>query len=154
MHDGTMTEHHFHFSATWPGGRNSVSTIRSGQLATQVSISTGMGGPGIGTNPDEMLLGAAATCYLMTLAAMLERARLPLRSLSLESDITVVVDNGTYRCSRIVHRPVVTLDAGANTAQMEQLEDLVARAEQRCMVSNALRGNVDISVAARLERAN
>ena len=113
-----------------------------------------MGGPGIGTNPDEMLLGAAATCYLMTLAAMLERARLPLRSLSLESDITVVVDNGPYRCSRIVHRPAATLDAGASTAQMEQLEDLVARAEQRCMVSNALRGNVDISVAARLERAN
>lgn len=149
-----MIEHHFHLSATWPGGRNSVGTIRSGQLETQVSISTGMGGPGIGTNPDEMLLGAAATCYLMTLAAMLERAHLPVRALALESDITVVVDNGAYRCSRIVHRPAVTLGTDASAAQMEQLEHIVARAEQRCMVSNALRGNVEISVAAQLERSN
>jgi peroxiredoxin-like protein len=147
-----MTEHHFHFSATWPGGRNSVSTIRSGQLETQVSIATGMGGPGIGTNPDEMLLAAAATCYLMTLAAMLERAHLPVLSLLLESDITVVVDNGTYRCSRIVHRPAVTLGADASAAQTERLEHLVTLAEQRCMVSNALRGNVEISVVAQLQR--
>ena len=35
-----------------------------------------MDGPGIGTNPDEMLLGAAATCYMITLAAMLERSQI------------------------------------------------------------------------------
>ncbi len=35
-----------------------------------------MDGPGVGTNPDEMLLGAAATCYIITLAAMLERSNI------------------------------------------------------------------------------
>ncbi|TAN08933.1 MAG: SACOL1771 family peroxiredoxin [Rhodanobacteraceae bacterium] len=147
-----MTEHYFHFSANWPGGRNSVGTIHSGQLETKVSIATGMGGPGVGTNPDEMLLGAAATCYLMTLAAMLEHAHLPVLSLTLESDITVVVDRGAYRCTRIVHRPGVTLAAHATAAQMARLASLVNLAEQHCMVSNALRGNVDISVAAQIEQ--
>jgi Predicted redox protein, regulator of disulfide bond formation len=50
--------------------------IASGQLQTKVSIPPEMDGPGIGTNPDEMLLGAAATCYIITLAAMFERAKL------------------------------------------------------------------------------
>ena len=42
-----------------------------------------MDGPGIGTNPDEMLLGAAATCYIITLAAMLERSGISHEGLEL-----------------------------------------------------------------------
>lgn len=50
-----MIEHHFHFSTAWPSGRNSAGTIHCGRLTTQVSIDTGMGGPGIGNQPVEML---------------------------------------------------------------------------------------------------
>lgn len=145
-----MTEHHFHFAAEWPGGRNSVGTIHCGRLVSKVSIDTGMGGPGVGTNPDEMLLGAAATCYLMTLAAMLERAHLEVAGMAFESDITVSVEAGAYRCKRIVHRPAITLPRGADPQQLEQLERLVLAADRYCMVSNALRGNVVIEVEPRL----
>jgi peroxiredoxin-like protein len=34
---------------------------------TKISIPKEMNGPGIGTNPDEMLLGAASTCYIIYL---------------------------------------------------------------------------------------
>lgn len=148
-----MTEHHFHFSAAWPGGRNGVGTIQCGHLAGEVSITTGMGGPGVGTNPDEMLLGAAATCYLMTLAAMLERARLPVAAMSFGSELTVTVDHGAYRCRQIVHRPRVMLAADAGDAAFAELQRLVALADRWCMVSNALRGNVVITVEPCLERA-
>ena len=63
-----MTQHHFHLTANWPGKRNDIGEIQSGNLSTQVSIPKEMDGPGIGTNPDEMLLGAAATCYIITLS--------------------------------------------------------------------------------------
>lgn len=145
-----MTEHHFQFRAAWPGGRNGVGTIHCGHLDAEVSIATGMGGPGVGTNPDEMLLGAAATCYLMTLAAMIERAKLAIADMALESDITVAVDNGAYRCTRIVHRPSITLAAGADASDMAKLERLVELADRHCMVSNALRGNVELCVEPRL----
>lgn len=148
-----MTEHHFHFSAAWPGGRNSVGTIHCGHLTTQVSIDPGMGGPGIGTNPDEMLLGAAATCYLMTLAAMLERAKLAVASIALESDITVTVDGGRYRCKSIIHHPDVALARGAGAAELDQLAHLVTAADRYCMVSNALHGNVAIAIEPRLSIA-
>lgn len=71
-----MADHHFYLKANWPGNRNDVGTIESGNLITSISIPKEMDGPGEGTNPDEMLLGAAATCYIITLAAMMERSGL------------------------------------------------------------------------------
>ena len=71
-----MAEHYFHLKADWPGLRNDIGTIDAGNLKTKISIPPEMDGPGIGTNPDEMLLGAAATCYIITLAAMMERSKM------------------------------------------------------------------------------
>ena len=79
-----MAEHHFYLKANWPGLRNDVGEIQSGNLITKVSVPQAMDGPGIGTNPDEMLLGAAATCYIITLAAMMERSQLEKVDLTLE----------------------------------------------------------------------
>ena len=55
-----------------------------------------MDGPGAGTNPDEMLLGAAATCYIITLAAMLERSGIHQEALTMESEAIVDVTNGVF----------------------------------------------------------
>jgi peroxiredoxin-like protein len=142
-----MAEHRFHFKATWPGGRNSVGAIECGALQSRISIATGMGGPGIGTNPDEMLLGAAGTCYLITLAAMLERAGIAVASMALASEIVIDVTNGVFACKKIIHRPQVRLADGADDAQRRKLAELLVTAERRCMISNALRGNVEITVA-------
>lgn len=141
-----MAEHHFHYHADWPGGRNAVGDMRCGALATQISIAPGMGGPGVGTNPDEMLLGAAATCYLMTLAAIIERAHLAVGALALDSSILVDVTSGVYTCREIVHRPRITPAPGASAAQRAELERLARTAAGHCMVSKALHGNVDIRV--------
>lgn len=101
-----MSEHHFRLKANWPGLRNDVGEIKAGNLRTKVSIPAEMDGPGVGTNPDEMLLGAAATCYIITLAAMLERSRLEKKQLTLESEGIVEVTNGvlTYKKSSIVRK--------------------------------------------------
>ncbi len=56
-------EHTFYLDAHWDGGRNSTGTIEAGNLKQSISIPKEMDGPGVGTNPDEMLLGAAATCF-------------------------------------------------------------------------------------------
>lgn len=112
-----------------------------------------MGGPGVGTNPDEMLLGAAATCYVMTLAAMIERAELAVTELSLTSELTVADERGGYVARRIVHRPRVTLAGGGDAAGLKRLNRLVGMADRRCMISNALHGNVEIVLDPRVEQA-
>src|SRR5690625_7728976 len=107
-----------------------------------------MDGPGVGTNPDEMLLGAAATCYVITLAAMIERAELPLQEMSLDSEGVVDVTNGVITYKKIIHKPKVILQKDSSEADHKKLEKLVEKAEKSCMISRALRGNVEIGRAS------
>lgn len=141
-----MAEHHFYASLTWPGGRNSSGFLDAGQLKTEISIPKAMDGPEIGTNPDEMLLGAAATCYVITLAAMIERAKLPLESMSLDSEAIVEFVNGVITFKRIIHRPVVHLTSAKMPRDEKMLHRLFIKAEESCMISRALQGNVTITV--------
>ena len=145
-----MANHHFHLKAEWPGGRNSEGYIETGNLRTKISIPPEMDGPGVGTNPDEMLLGAAATCYLITLAAMIERAALPLKEMSLESEGIVDVTNGVITYKKIIHKPSVALDGNATNEEYRKLEKLVTKAEKSCMISRAIQGNVEIALQAKL----
>ncbi|AJE49855.1 OsmC family protein [Paenibacillus polymyxa] len=147
-------EHTFLLKADWNGGRNSDGRIEAGQLRTAISIPAEMGGPGVGTNPDEMLLGAAATCYLITLAAMMERASLPVASLALESEGIVEVTNNIFTYRRIVHRPRVLLSVDATESQIEQALRLAEQAETSCMISRAVAGNVALSTEPVVERAS
>lgn len=41
-----MADHHFYLKANWPGNRNDVGTIESGNLITSISIPKEMDGPG------------------------------------------------------------------------------------------------------------
>ena len=146
-----MAEHHFHLKAEWPGGRNSEGYIEAGHLQTKISIPSEMDGPGIGTNPDEMLLGAAATCYIITLAAMIERAKLPLQEMSLESVGIVDVTNGIFTYNKIIHKPTVALTDTANETDYKKLAKLIERAETSCMISRAIKGNVKIELEAKIK---
>lgn len=141
-----MAEHHFHLKADWPGGRNNVGFIDAGNLKTKISIPTGMEGPGVGTNPDEMLLGAAATCYIISLAAMIERANLPLATMDMTSEGIVDVTNGVFTYKKIIHKPVVLLQSDATEQQLSQTEKLVKKAEKSCMITRAIQGNVELEL--------
>lgn len=142
-----MAEHLFHLKANWPGLRNDVGTIETLNLKTEVSIPNEMDGPGIGTNPDEMLLGAAATCYIITLAAMLERSGIEKESLSMESIGVVDYTNGIVTYKKIIHKPEIVLAEGMTTKR-SNVERLVLKAEASCMISRALQGNVEVTTEA------
>src|SRR5699024_8590045 len=112
-----------------------------------------MDGPGVGTNPDEMLLGAAATCYLITLAAMIERADLPLKEMSLDSEGIVDVTNGVFTYEKIIHKPYVALKADAEEKHYKMLQKLIEKAESGCMISRAFKVNVSLELLQVIESA-
>lgn len=143
-----MSEHHFHLKADWPGGRDNVGYIDAGKLKTEISIPKEMDGPDIGTNPDEMLLGAASTCYIITLAAMIERAGLPLKEMGLTSEGIVDVTEGVFTYQKIIHRPKVVLERDASKDDLMRLDKLVKKAETSCMISKAIKGNVEVALEA------
>jgi peroxiredoxin-like protein len=142
----TMSEHRFHLTAYWQGGLHGEGQISVGNLQSAVSVPKEMNGPGVGTNPDEMLVGAAATCYLITLGAMLANRRLALTELRLESEGIVVMEGNSPRFSKIIHRPVIVMENDATEEQVQTAVALAERAEKACMISKAIRGNVDVVV--------
>ncbi|RLQ97139.1 SACOL1771 family peroxiredoxin [Falsibacillus albus] len=147
-----MAQHIFHLKAEWPGGRNSVGKIETGELKTSVSIPPEMDGPGVGTNPDEMLLGAAATCYIITLAAMLERSRIEvIQNLKMTTEGTVEVKNGIITYKNISHMPIITVHKNSTETTISKIKRLVHKAEDSCMISRAVRGNVEIQVNETIE---
>lgn len=146
-----MAEHRFYLKANWPGSRNDVGEIESGNLKTQVSIPPEMDGPGIGTNPDEMLLGAAATCYIITLAAMMERSQLEKESLTMQSEGIVDVTKGIITYKKIIHRPHIVLKMNASDKDQLLAHKLAKKAETSCMISRAIQGNVEIQLEANVE---
>lgn len=141
-----MAEHLFVLKADWPGQRNGSGTIEAENLKTEISIPTEMDGPGIGTNPDEMLLGAAATCYIITLAAMLERSSLAKESLTMESIGIVDVTNGVFTYKKIIHKPKLVLAAEASEKELALAKRLAEKAETSCMISRAIKGNVELEL--------
>ena len=147
-----LAEHLFHLKADWPGGRNDVGRIDAGNLKTEVSIPPEMEGPGIGTNPDEMLLGAAATCYIITLAAMMERSKLEKVALTMESVGVVDVTNGVITYKKIIHKPHIVLKGDATERDVSLANKLAEKAEKSCMISRAIQGNVEVELVAIITR--
>ncbi|SEN03174.1 SACOL1771 family peroxiredoxin [Lihuaxuella thermophila] len=145
-----MSRHHFFMKATWTGGRNGTGTIDAGHLKSQISIPAVMDGPDVGTNPDEMLIGAAGTCYLITLAAIIERRRLPVIELSLETEGIVRADPKLV-FEKIIHRPKLIVQTSAGEKELKSIKQATEQAEKTCMISNALRGNVELEVEASIQ---
>lgn len=139
-----MVQHLFTMNLQWSEGRNGTGTIVADNLNTKISIPREMNGPGMGTNPDEMLLGAAATCYLITLATLLENSRIAVLDLSMQAEGFVDVTNGVFTYEKIVHKPKIIVQ-NLSERERKRINRLAEKAEQTCMISKVLKGNVQIT---------
>jgi osmotically inducible protein OsmC len=98
-----------------------------------------------GTSPEELLAAAHATCYAMALAGTLDRAGTPPEQLEVEATCSLERSDAGLR---IVSMRLVA--AARYPGDAQALRDAAKAAEERCPISNALRGNVEVSVEARL----
>jgi peroxiredoxin-like protein len=146
-----MSEHQFTLIAAWSGGLHGNGKIQSGNLASSISVPAPLGGPGVGTNPEEMLLGAASTCYLITLSAMLERQGIV--QLELASEI-FVSSKPSMKVNKIIHRPIISVASYTPPEQLDKISKSAFRAEQSCMISKAMRGNVEVVVKPEIRLIN
>ena len=144
-----MAKHIFTSQINWPGGRNAIGKLETGALQEKISIPSVMDGPGVGMNPDEMLLGAASTCYTITLAALLERNEITVLDFKVESEATVSVEKGVFAYEKIVHDLYLKID---EKADYDKTYRLAQYAETSCMISRAVQGNVAIEANIHLEK--
>lgn len=137
-------EHIFKAQARYTGGYESSGTLETKNLNTAISIPSSMGGTEIGTNPDEMLLGAATTCFIISLSVLMQRNQLSLVDLRVDSAAHIDVTNGIFTYQSIsydVH--IVTTE---DDSKHPLIERLVHKAEENCMITRALKGNVKVAV--------
>lgn len=146
-----MSIHTFDFKGTWKNGIHGEGQVSVGNLETVVSVPKDMGGTGVGTNPEEMLVGAAASCYMITLAILIERAYIKLIDYKIDSSAAFNTEGGMY-LEKIIHKPVVILDVNTTPEELEKVVHMTTRADELCMVTRALKGNVVIETEPTVKR--
>ncbi|UMT74855.1 SACOL1771 family peroxiredoxin [Staphylococcus roterodami] len=141
-----MHKHDFKVQTSWQGGRNDVGKVTGDILSENISIPASLGGVGIGTNPDEMLVSAASSCYIISLAATLERAKFTDISIEQQSIGTACLNNGKFSMTKIVHHTHIQISSDQIAQLEKRLPKLITIADNNCMISNAVRNNVDIKI--------
>lgn len=136
--------HEFKVTGHWEGGRGGVGEVQAEHVSTIISLPKSISGSGRGMNPEEMLAATAASCYLATLAIILEKRGIAFARLAVDS--ICVMDAEKLKISSLTHHPRVELTPGAAAVDKAALTDALHRAEKMCLISNAIRGNVEINL--------
>ena len=95
------------------------------------------------TSPEELMAAAHATCYAMALSYHLASNETPSDQLTVRATYTLVPGTGITAADLDVRGSVPGLSA-------EDFEREAAEAEKKCPVSDAVRGNVEITLSAAL----
>ena len=146
-----MVQHDFKVKFHWYGGRNETGTFQGDILQESFSIPSSLEGVGQGTNPDELLVSAAGSCFTISLAATLERAHFEINDIHLTSVGTAEFAQNIFTMKQITHDICITVKNNAIKEKLERrINHLLKIADTHCMVSNSLRGNVKIRSQAKI----
>lgn len=136
---------------TWQGdlmsGKGTIERVGSGAIASlpvSWAARTGEGEREL-TSPEELIAAAHASCFSMALSNVLAKAGVPPRSLSVSAAVTFIPGSGIATSDIEVSGDVPGVDEDAFRSAAEE-------AKEDCPVSGALKGNVALSVTARLAK--
>ena len=130
--------------ATVTGGRTEGHGVTTdGALDVQLRVPTELGGPGGGTNPEQLFAVGYAACFEGALATVARRMKTELGEVSIDSrvDLVTTEDRGfTVAVAMDVSLPGVE--------DVEVAKQVVAAAHAVCPYSNATRGNIEATFTA------
>jgi len=135
--------------ATWEGTLdegNGRFSLGSGAVTDQSVTWKDRAEGGEGTSPEELIAAAHASCVLMALAGALARAGTPPQKLESEARTTFDQIGEGFRMTKIalsIRGEVEGIDDDAFLAAAEGARD-------NCPVSQALKGNVEVTLDAAL----
>lgn len=138
-------------AAVWEGdlmsGKGNVSALGSGLFKNApVSWASRTEATNGKTSPEELLASAHATCFSMALSAGLARGKTPATRLAVTCTVTFDKVDAGFKVTKSaleVTGWVPGLDAAGFTAAANGAKD-------GCPISQALKGNVELSVTAKL----
>ncbi len=141
-----MAELNFAVDLLWSGtGREGVGEIHAHDRTIDFSAPDSMGGRGVGTNPEELLVSAVSSCYTATLFGTLRRARLPVASVMVDAGGSVTGFPGHARFDRIAVRPTIL---GGDPLRQAEYEAAAVLAHDRCLIGHTLAPEVTYEVGS------
>lgn len=146
--------HEYPVRVDWTGGREGNGTVKpehSGQ-AFPIAVPPEFQGPGGATNPEELLTSAVAGCYSITFGIIAANRKLPVKSLSVVATGEVEQNGASFVYKKVTIQPTITLEPGSSDEQVAATEDMAHKADQYCIITNAVRGKVEIGVEPTIVR--
>jgi lipoyl-dependent peroxiredoxin len=126
--------------ATVTGGRAGHARSSDGILDVDLRVPEAMGGPGGGTNPEQLFAAGYAACFQSALGTVGRRQKVDTS----DSTVTARVSLGTIGGG--AYGLAVTLEVVIPQVDAERAGALVAAAHEVCPYSNATRGNIDVQL--------
>ena len=114
-----------------------------GALDVDLRLPREMGGDERGTNPEQLFAVGYAACFESALGTVARRRRQEAGDVAIDSRVMLVPT--ADRRFELAVTLAVTLPS---IADPDEAVDLVREADRLCPYSNAIRGNVDVSVTA------
>jgi peroxiredoxin-like protein len=142
--DGVMSDLSFDVELMWSETEGKgAGEIKTDDLVLELSGPKSMGGRGVGTNPEELLVCAVSSCFTATLFGVLSRAQLPVDSLAVDASGTVTGFPGHARFARILVSPTIM---GGDAERHPEYETAAAIAHERCFIGRTLAPEVAYEV--------
>jgi osmotically inducible protein OsmC len=127
--------------ATAHGGREGRVRSSDGVLEVDLAIPKELGGPGgQASNPEQLFAAGYAACFENAMRLVARRMKLPANGASVTARVGIGPDgSGGYGLT-------VELRARLPELELGQAEQVVSKAHTVCPYSNAIRGNVEVTV--------
>jgi Ohr subfamily peroxiredoxin len=123
------------------GGREGHGHTTDNQLDVDLRIPSEMGGPGGGTNPEELFAVGYAACFESALMNVARRRHGDVGDVSIDSQVSLLPNGEGGFVLAVVLDVTLTSIADRATAVM-----LVQEAHEVCPYSNATRGNISVEL--------
>lgn len=142
--------HEYKVSVQWQGGRSGAGkfTAEHSGVSGNLAVPAEFGGPGTAasTNPEELLTSAIASCFSITFGIIADNQKLAYESLQTIA-IGEVEQNGMqFKFTKVTIKPQITLPSGSDESMVQKANDIAHKADAYCIITNAVRANVEIAV--------
>ena len=127
--------HSFRVVAWWSSGRTGIAKADSAPNAIHFTAPGSFGGIDGRWTPEDLLLGAIASCFTTTFRDVAERAKFEYVDLQIEVTGTVVGNDKGHGFAGVLIRANLTV---ASPENQQQAVELLEIANTRCVVGRAL----------------
>lgn len=139
-----MADLRFSTELKWQGtGRDGEGTVTLSAGAVTYSAPASMGGKGVGTSPEELLIAAVASCYSGTLFGVLKKNGLPVEQVGIRAEGEVTGYPMQAKFARLRVSPAIV---GADKLKLAEYESAAVTARDKCFIGKTIAGNVAYEV--------